>query len=279
MPHTLIVGCGDVGTRLAKLLQGRGERVTGVRRHIGQLELDGIPAIAWDVGDLTATPKLPADVDQAVFLLTPDQRDIANYQATYLAAPNNVRVALQKNDCQIRHWVFGSSTAVYAENSGAWVDEAAPLTTELFNGVVLAQAERNIATFGNATAVRFAGLYGAGRETMIRLANASTPGKAHWTNRVNVLDAARALNHILALKPTEKHPAYNVVDNEPVRQDVLLAWLRKQLGVIRSTALDINFATGKRVSAFRLKESGFQFLYPSFREGYAEMLRTKETKQ
>jgi nucleoside-diphosphate-sugar epimerase len=279
MPHTLIVGCGDVGTRLAKLLQGRGEHVTGVRRHIDQLELDGIPGIAWDVADLTTTPRLPGDIDQVVFLLTPDQRDIAHYRATYLVAPNNVRIALQKNGCQIRHWIFGSSTAVYAENSGAWVDETARLTTELFNGVVLAQAENRVATFGNATAMRFAGLYGAGRESMIRLANSSTPGKAHWTNRVNVLDAARALDQILTINPAEKHAQYNVVDNEPVRQDVLLAWLREQLGVTGATALDNNSASGKRVDASRLRESGFQFLYPSFREGYAEILRTMETKK
>ena len=117
-----------------------------------------------------------------------------------------------------------SSSAVYGECTGDWVDEDTPAAPPGFNGEVLLEAERVLAAQPVPSIVlRLAGLYGPGRLQLIerlRAGQARVPRAApHWANRIHVDDAAQAIAHLLALP--DPQPLYLGVDDTPLPLDVL----------------------------------------------------------
>ena len=123
---------------------------------------------------------------------------------------------------------------------------------------------------------RFGGIYGPGRERLIdRALNGKLEVRSveHFTNRIHRDDAAGLLQHLLV------HPSPNAlylgVDDEPVEEAMLFDWLIKELGVgepgIRaddSLPSPSRAVGSKRCDNHRLRESGYQFHYPTFRDGY-----------
>jgi nucleoside-diphosphate-sugar epimerase len=96
-----------------------------------------------------------------------------------------------------------------------------------------------------------------------------------YTNHVHLQDAARALQHLLLLR--EPARTYLVVDSEPVDRGEFLAWLAAQVGgpcpLRAAPGNDTRAArSNKRCSNQRLLTSGFDLLYPTFREGWQALL-------
>src|SRR6185369_11478108 len=114
----------------------------------------------------------------------PEQRDEAAYRGLYL---DGLRRLLDR--VQTPRIIFVSSTAVFAQDAGEWVDEDSPATADAFNGRVLRAAEGELSAHHQGIVLRLSGIYGPGREAMLRRARTADAGRRHWTNRIHVDDA------------------------------------------------------------------------------------------
>jgi len=299
----LIAGAGDVGTRLARQLAASGHRVFALRRgeapgatpdargatpdapgatsdaragaRPGEAGLSAVDGITWLRGDMTrpgTLAGLPA-VDALVHLATPDAREEAAYRAVYLDGLRHVVEALPARP---RRTVFVSSSAVYGDHGGAWVDETTPTDPPGFNGRVLRDTEQWLASQDiGGVSVRLAGLYGPGRTQLferLREGKVSVPrGQGVYANRIHVDDAASALAHVLGLEAAES--LYVGVDDMPLPIDELYDHLAGLLGAPLPPSGPGPAGVGnKRLSNARLKASGFRCRWPDACEGYAALL-------
>jgi nucleoside-diphosphate-sugar epimerase len=267
----LIAGAGDVGGRVARRLVAQGKHVIAVRR--GDVPPD--PSIRWLRGDLTRPDTLRGlpKVDAVVFAATPDARDERAYRAIFV---DGFRHLLEALPAPPRRTVFVSSTAVYGEHAGDWVDETTPTDPPGFNGRVLVEAEDWLASRDvGGTSLRLAGLYGPGRTQLLerlREGKVSVPrGRGVFANRIHVDDAAAAIAHLLSLDAPES--LYVGVDDTPLPVDELYDYLAGLLGA--APPPDGSPAAGvgnKRMSNARLRATGFQCRWPDARMGYAALL-------
>jgi len=272
----LIAGCGDLGVRAGRKLAAAGWQVDGLRRSATALP----PPLALLRADLTDAASLRAlgdtRYDAVVFTPTPDQRDADAYRAIYLDGLVNLLGALVHRPERV---VFVGSTAVYGDADGNWQDEASPPAPAAWNGELLLEAERALLDSGVArpSVLRLAGLYGPGREALLRRARARQPCRSappHWTCRIHIDDAAGAIAHLLQLAQPESH--YIGIDDEPAYDCAVLAFIAEALGLDPgayrlAAAAPLAHASGKRLSNRRLRDSGYDFAYPSFRQGYGAL--------
>lgn len=274
MAHTLIIGLGDVGCRLAGRLLAAGHRVTGVRR--GEQAPAGVSLLRADV---TAPGlELPA-ADYVVVLLTPSERGEAGYRHTFVDGTAAVLRALPMPP---RRLFWASSTAVYGQDAGEWVDEASVTAPAAMNGRVLLAGERSVLASGlPATILRFGGLYGPGRHRLLHWVERGEPVLAEppqWTNRLHVDDAAALLAHLIACDQRGEALAaiYNGVDDEPAPQHEVLAWLAAAMQrPAPPVTADASAGQGKRVRNARSRADGFHCRYPDYRAGYAQVLQAR----
>jgi len=275
----LLAGCGDLGMRVARRLRARGDDVFALRR---QPPVGGDDGIVWLAGDLSrddGLPGLPAGITQLVHLPTPGAREEAAYRAVFVDGLRRVMDAL--DPAALRRVLFVSSSAVYGDHDGDWVDEDTPADPPGINGAVLLEAERQLAARPVASiALRLAGLYGPGRLQLIerlRTGQARVPRDyAHWANRIHVDDAAEAVAHLLALP--EPQPVYIGTDDTPLPIDVLYDHLAHLAGAPRPAAGSAPAGIGsKRLSNARLRASGWAPRWPDARDGYAALLLGKDS--
>lgn len=259
-PLCLIAGAGDVGGRLARLRAAQGDAVLAVRRR-ETAALPGVLALQADLATGRGLQQLPRELQTLVFCAAPDQRNESAYRALYV---DGVRRLLDRVDCQ--RLVFVSSTAVYDQDAGEWVDESTPARPPRFNGEVLLAAEAVVAGHPGGIVLRCSGLYGPGREAMLDKARRGEPGRRHWSNRIHVEDAAQALAHLLDLPEPQR--LYLGNDDQPTLECELLDWLRARAGLPAVGAVPVA-ESGRRISNRRLRESGWLPVHPDFRSGYA----------
>ncbi len=275
--QVLIVGCGDIGQRLAQCLPQDAYSVTGLRRNP---PVD-LPYLRYQACDATNAEEL-AEVllqDFAVIIIsmTPSERSDSGYERAYVQTCRNLVEGLKTQSLTPRLVIFVSSTAVYGQLDGSWVDENSPTEPVGFSGERLLEAETLIQKSGYAnTIVRFSGIYGPNRNRLIeqvkqKRASAST----HFTNRIHADDCARSLAYLIELdRKSEKLQAiYLATDSAPAPMVDVVTWLAEQMEVKEFLSeAATNERGNKRCSNQRLLDSGFVFCYPSFKDGYAELI-------
>ncbi len=224
------------------------------------------------------TPLLEAEPDQIILCLTPDNRTPAAYRNTYLLAAQQLASTAQRL-APDSHLIMVSSTSLYAQNNGESVNEASACQPQTGTAQILLAAEQAIAKSHNPfSIVRFSGIYGPGRRRLldrVKTGKLSPLNLPHWTNRIHSKDCAAVLEHLIQHPQWSKNGAGVLLasDCKPALNTEVETWLAEQMGVARETAPEkINPPTGKRCSNQRLLESGFQFQYPSYREGYQAMM-------
>jgi nucleoside-diphosphate-sugar epimerase len=288
-----VVGCGYVGLELARQLADRGRDVTGVRRSDEGLEaVDGVDenvdAVRADATDPDSLRSLP-DADAVVFAASSGGRGAAAARAVYVDGLRNVLTEYKNRARPPDRLVYTSSTGVYGDHEGGWVDEETPLDPTTEKTEVLAAAER-VATVEAAeagidgTVARFAGLYGPDRYRLRRYIDG--PVTAGYLNMVHRDDAAGAIRHLLETDQG-RGEAVVVVDDEPVDKHAFADWLADECGVDRpekrskaeriaadnlSAAAERRIRTSKRCSNDRLRALGYEFAYPTFRAGYRDAI-------
>lgn len=276
MSKVVIAGCGDLGCRLAALLHAQGDAVIGIRRHPQNLP-DHITPLVVDLAKLPDEAPALDGMEYAFFILTPDKHtDLAYYRA-YVVAQRNFLTLLKGQP--IKRYFFISSTSVFGQNEGEWVDETSPVEGRHFASRTLIEAENLVWESGlPATVVRFGGLYGPGRTHLIDMV---LSGKAHcvegiYSNRIHIEDAARMLAHLRNLPQAE--PLYVGVDNAPTPLCEVYEWIAEQLS--EPLAIDhrepteaVRYQRGnKRISNARIRSTGFEFKYPTYQEGYEALI-------
>jgi nucleoside-diphosphate-sugar epimerase len=272
----LIAGCGDVGNVLATALLQDGHTVYGLKRDISTLP-EGVRPVKADLLDPDTLNDLPADFDHLVFMPTPARRDQASYEAIFITGWNNLWESLRRVPDRV---LMVSSTAVYGEADGGIVDEETEPRPTGFNGKVLLEMEKTAAhCTENLVIVRISGIYGPGRERLIRLAVSEnleiqqTP--PYFTNRIHRDDAAMALKHLLEIENPQT--LYLATDDLPVAKYEVVEWLAGIQGGVspKGIVVDEQASSGKRVSNRRLRESGFNLSYPDYRAGYAAVIKQR----
>ena len=278
MKSVLIAGCGYLGTTVGALMARLGHEVHGLRR-----DPSGLPGSIRPIrGDLTAPDLVLPPVDWLVFAAAPGERGEQAYRSIYVDGLRHVLEGLGRAGGPPARAVFVSSTAVYGQNDGSWVDEQSPTEPEDYRGQLLLEAEALLrARVDTPISLRLGGLYGPGRTRLIEsVLNGESDFAAHppsYTNRIHRDDAALAVVHLLELE--DPAPLYCGVDEDPAARGEVLTWLAMRLDAPRPRAVDGGELRGrargggnKRVSSARLRSSGFGFRFPTFREGYEQVI-------
>lgn len=277
--RVLIAGCGYVGSALGLLLAAEGHTVFGLRRNTASLP-EPIEPVRADLSEPLPPGVLPPNLDAVVCAASPGGSSDAAYRTAYVDGPRNVLSALEGED--VERLVLVSSTGVYGQKDGEWVDEGSPTEPANPSGRRLLVGE-NLVLGGPipATVLRLGGIYGPGRTGMIERALRNPPPEdepPQYTNRIHRDDCAGALRHLLLVP--EPEPIYLGVDHEPADRRTVATWLASHLGEHpprnQSSPEDEPRSrpgrTNKRCSNELLLRSGYEFRYPTFREGFATLL-------
>jgi|TARA_B110000902_G_scaffold266688_1_gene355541 nucleoside-diphosphate-sugar epimerase len=278
----LLVGCGDIATQLGHRMLAHGYTVTAIRRNIALLpvEFEGMSADVTKPETLSTLAKI--DFDAVVITLTPSARSEEGYMQSYYQGTKNILAALQHNSNTLL--LFASSTSVYHQADGNWVDETSPTNPEGYSGQVMLKTEKLLADSKNSSInVRFGGIYRTGQEVFLNQvrAGAVAPSQEYYSNRIHSNDCAGVLEHLIMCyeKGQSLAECYMAVDCEPAPLAEVVAWLRDQLadGAIKDGDELKRRAGSKRCSNRRLLELGYKFKYPSYREGYRVIIDSAQT--
>ena len=279
-----ILGCGYVGLELARQLRGAHD-VVGVRRSpegIDAVEATGAAAVRADVTDPDELASVP-DVDALVFEESSGGRGAAAAERVYVEGLRTAIEAFGSRESPPERLVYTSSTGVYGDHDGAFVDEDTALDPTTEKTRVLVEAERIARElppeYGiDGGVARFAGLYGPDRYRLDRYLEG--PVTEGYLNMIHRADAAGIVRFMLESADADLLVA---VDDEPVEKWAFADWLADECGVDEppkrtkadrlddeglSEAARRRILTSKRCSNDRVRELGYGFRYPTYREGY-----------
>lgn len=282
MARILIIGCGRLGRPLGNLLIYQGHEVVGIRRSAPPDSPSRINWLSMDITKTEAFRLLPTDFQQIIIILTPASRSPQGYSEIYQQGLKN----LLGHFHQIQHnlaCIFVSATSVYAQQQGQWVNENSETQPLSYNGKSLLDAENQVMKFSQrALVIRFSGIYGAERTRLIQKLEKpveiqQTPSV--YTNRIHQDDCIGVLQH-LAIKQLAGEKLYSVylaTDYDPAAKFEMMNWLAAEAGLIAPIPLVAadDAPRNKRCCNKRLVESGYQFKYRSYKDGYRAMLDIK----
>ena len=288
--QVVILGCGYVGCELGRRLAADHE-VIGVRRSdrgLEAIEATGLEAVRADVTDAASLEAVP-DADWVVFAASAGGRDTEAAHETYVEGLRTAIDAFGDRAVSPDRFVYTSSTGVYGDFEGRWVDEGTSLVPKTERQAVLLEAEtlaleRTGEIDIDGTVARFGGLYGPDRYRIERYLEG--PVTEGYLNLVHRDDAAGALRYLLE-GDAARGEVLNVVDDGPVSKHALTDWLAEQCGVDQpekrtvegrladddlSEPARARIAADKRCSNGKLRALGYDFTYPTYREGYREAI-------
>ena len=283
MTRVAVLGCGYVGLELCRQLD---TDVVGVRRSdagIRAIEETGATAVRADITDADALEAVP-DADVVVFAASSGGRGAEAAREVYVESQRTTLEHFAGRADPPERYVYTSSTGVYGDHGGGWVDEETALSPVTEKTEVLAEAER-VALEGAAdrgvdrTVARFGGLYGPDRYRLERYVEG--PVTEGYLNMVHRDDAAGAVRFLIEADAARGEVVV-VVDDEPVEKWAFADWLAGQCGAPAppkrtveecldgsvSEAVRRRLTTSKRCSNDRLRGLGYDFRYPTYREGY-----------
>jgi nucleoside-diphosphate-sugar epimerase len=274
MARVFIAGAGYVGLVAAGLLARAGHGVAIGRRS----PRDEPGSFAMDVLRPQTYPAALREADCVVYCVSADAFTEEAYRAAYVEGLS--RVAGAAVQAGARRVIFVSSTGVYGQDDGSVVDESSPAIPRGFSGRTILEGEALLEALPVETAtIRFSGIYGPGRDRLVRMVRSGAPvsakSRAAITNRIHRDDCARALVHLVERPAVQ--PLYLGSDEAPAPMGEILDWIAGRLGLppppVGDDSPDVLQRGGnKRISSARLRGEGFRFLHPTYREGFAAIL-------
>ncbi|UVJ43949.1 SDR family oxidoreductase [Pseudomonas sp. LS1212] len=281
-PTVLIAGCGDVGSRLARQLLEENWSVHGLRRTTARLP-QGVIGVAGDLFAEQCPAAWPSgQIDYLVYCAAASSHDEEGYRAAYIDGLAHVFAWLKQHAQRPRRVLFVSSSSVYGQQQGEWIDETSATLPSGFSGRLMLEAERLAKGCGHAASVvRLTGIYGPGRESFmnnVRQGYRVAVEPPLYGNRIHVEDAAGLLAYLLQAdaRGEAMEDCYIGVDDDPAALADVVDWLRERMGVTQwSSEVSVRRTGSKRCSNARARALGWVPAYPTFREGYAAILEGK----
>ena len=269
MSRVLIAGCGDVGGELARRLLADGHEVYGLRRRVHLLPA-GVRPVAADLQDPGSLRVVPDGLDAVCYVAAADGRSPDAYRGAYVDGPRNLLRAAARRGT-LGRVLYTSSTRVYPQHAGEWVDEDCPTGGDDYARILLEGEAVVRDGAAAAVVVRLAGIYGPGRTRLVDRVRAGEPCSAVYTNRIHRDDCAGLLRHLLRLE--SPRPLYLGADHAPATQCEVMRWIAGRLGLPAPSPASASEAPGgKRCRNARVLSSGYAFEHRSFRDGYAALL-------
>lgn len=273
MYHILIAGAGYTGSAIARHFLAKKQKVFTLTRSEKKAEAfraQGAHPLCMDLTLPETLKNFPA-AHFIVFAAAPDISDEASYRRVYLEGLSNLLAAVKRNP-RPHLFLHLSSTSVWRERAGGWVDETVPADPDSEKGKILQEAEQRVLSAGIPAAVlRLAGIYGPGRNRLLRK-TVPAPEPMRWMNMIHVDDIVQAIQPVF--KSAQEGGVYTAVDDEPVLNGVFHEWLGHKTGENAPAVADSGIAAGKRVSNKKLKSLGWQPQYSTFRQGYEALFKT-----
>jgi nucleoside-diphosphate-sugar epimerase len=269
----LICGAGYTGSRLGHRLRQEGHTVTAWVRSpesASALEQQGWNVIAADLADPEAWERMTPH-DAVVYGPSTSGGGVEGYRALH---ETGVALALARHPD--RPFLYVSSTSVYGQTDGSWVDESSPAEPSAATARILRTAEDRVLA-RNGTVARVAGIYGPGRGVLFRKVLDGTAvldgDGSRWINQIHVDDLVSALVHLFG-HSRAPGAVWNIADAEPVTQRDFYAWICRTFSrpfpPVSSGPVERKRGnTNKRVSSARLTGLGWIPRYPTYREGYS----------
>jgi nucleoside-diphosphate-sugar epimerase len=271
----LIIGCGYLGSVAACRWLAARHRVAGLTRsRAEELRAIGIEPVLGDVTDPNL--RLPT-ADTVLYAVGLDRSSGKSMREVYVGGLANVLAALP----EVRRFVYISSTSVYGQTGGEWVDEASPTEPVEESGRVGLECERLLRERRpNAVVLRFAGIYGPAR--VIRRADVErgeplAADPAGWLNLIHVEDGAAAV--LAAAEQGEPGAIYNVTDDRPVTRREFYTEMAALLGAPSPRFAAATERSNRRVSNRRMRsELGVELQFPDFRTGLRDAIGDRSVR-
>lgn len=224
----MIVGCGDVGQRVARDLRGnRGVRLlalTSTPARRASLRAQGITPLLGDLDDARSLRRL-AGLGTRVLHLAPPPSASEEAPRWWLDPRTTALVQALRRRALPQGLVYASTSGVYGDCGGAWVDESRPAAAHTARAMRRANAERTLRWVGRqglrASILRIPGIYapdragGTPRARLLRGTPVLRPEDDVYTNHIHADDLARAC--IAALWRGRTQRIYNVADASDMR--------------------------------------------------------------
>ncbi len=258
-----------MGRAVAQLLHANGWSVLGLtyaRESLPQFAEDGYRVVACDIADRAALATIasPDRIDLVVHCASSRRGGIAEYRRVYLEGARALTQILRPH-----HFIFTSSTSVYPQVNGEWVNEESEAEPVRETARTLRETEE-LTLAANGTVARLAGIYGPGRSVLLQKffrGEAVIEGDGRrWINQVHRDDIASGLR---CLAEVGACGIFNLTDDQPLAQRDVYARLSAMFDrpLPPSGQIDLNRKrawTSKRVSNAKLRKLGWAPRYPSF---------------
>ena len=280
MNPLVILGCGYVGTRIAKAAHAQGRQVRVCSRSTGRLQ--PLAALGIEVKFLDATT--PKQFTAATASMPGSTVLYSIPPVTQLPPGYAMRTALQAAyGGGATRFIYFSSCGLYGDepDDDVWIDEDTPLRPDgAMQNIQSDELEIERASFArlHTVVLRLAPVYGPGRGVRARIRKGDyriLDQGQHVTSRIHVDDVARIVFAAEAKAPEKS--IYLVGDDEPTTQGEYATWLSQRLGapmppyrqMIEPGKAKVAHRNRKIRNAKLKRELGIELLYPSFREGEA----------
>ncbi len=265
----LIFGCGYLGRRVAAAWRAQNYRVAALtRRNVDTLHQLGIEALTGDILDRTSLRELPT-ASTVLYAVGMDRTSGHTMRDVYVHGLSHVLKTLPESE----KFIYISSTSVYGQDDGGWVEETSPTQPLETAGQIVLEAEQLLRSLRpEAIILRLAGIYGPQRllRQQAILRGEPLAGDAEkWLNLIHVDDAVKAV--LMAEARACPGEIYNVADGTPVTRRDFYTYLGSLLKA--PAVFDHKPEPGtahRRINANRLRSLGWSPTYPSYREGLTQ---------
>jgi nucleoside-diphosphate-sugar epimerase len=282
--RTLIFGCGYLGVRVARMARDRGDAVFATTRDPEKAKClagQGFTPVFADWSDSRSLARLP-EVDRVLVAVSYDRRSSQDRYETQVGGFARLLKHLggNVNVCYI------STTGVYHQMDGSWVDENSPARARRDGGKAHLDAESllwRMRPDSKSCILRLAGIYGPGRIPRAADVIAGRPIaslESGYLNLIHVDDAAAA---VLASWASPAERLYVVADDEPMLRGDFYREIARQTRSAEPTFVSppanspksFRSETNKRIWNRRLKRDLVPRLeFPTYREGLANSLES-----
>jgi nucleoside-diphosphate-sugar epimerase len=295
MSKIFIFGCGYLGIRLADTLINHGYEVGALTKNQTYAEIlkaKGIKEVIVDrLESDTWHSLVGSEYSKIINCVSSAGNGLSGYESSYHQGQASI-IRWAKSH-SVKSFIYTSSTSVYPEDSGAWVEESSLEDEAIHSDAaqILRRAEnlieKNQSHFGQYFILRLSGIYGPKRHYLlnqIQSSNVIAGSGDYFMNMIHVDDILSAIVKLINSEVSIASGIYNLSDDTPTRKEDVVEWLAEQLNLsVPSFDKDLlsqrnasrkTRTKNRRIANRKLKDSlGLALKYPSYKEGYSQIIK------